>query len=98
MTRLNRPPSEDELYGDPWQTPEEREERTRKRHAYWLSILTDRDWARIAELAEGPPAARLEDLDAPGIAVGVCELGWETRLSGERIGTIRGKAVLVWLK
>jgi len=41
---------------------------------------------------------RLEDLDAKGIAVGACEPGEEMGFSGERIGMIRGKVVLVWMK
>jgi len=49
-------------------------------------------------LASGPPAPRLEDLDAKGIAVGVCDVGEEGRFSGERIGLLRGKVVLVWMK
>jgi len=91
-------PSRDDLYGSPWQTREERERRRRRRHAYWQSIISDRDWRRIAALAVGPPAPRLDDLDAKVIAVGVCAIGEETRFSGERIGVIRGKAVLVWPK
>jgi hypothetical protein len=94
--------SRDDLYGSPWETPEEREHRQRRRHAYWRSILSDRDWARIAAIADQVTpirgVARLEDLDARGIAVGACLVGEETRFSGERIGVIRGKAVLVWMK
>lgn len=92
-------PSRDELYGSPWQTGEEREARRRRRHAYWLSLLTKGDWERIAALASAAlPMPRLDDLEAPGIAVGVCEPGTEFRYSGERIGELRGKAVLVWIK
>jgi hypothetical protein len=76
----------------------------RERHARWKASLSDRDWARILALAkEVTPLyvpARLDDLDAPGIAVGVCPVGHETRTSGERIGTVRAGqvAVLVWEK
>jgi len=90
--------SRDELYGSPWQTPDERERRRRRRHAYWRALLTDRDWSRIAAMASGPPAPRLDDLDASEIAIGVCAVGEEHRLNGERIGEIRGQAVLVWTK
>lgn len=91
-------PSRDDLYGSPWQTGEERDAHRRSRHAYWRSLLTDRDWARIAAIASGPLRPRLEDLDAKGIAVGACEPGEEMGFSGERIGMIRGKVVLVWMK
>jgi hypothetical protein len=95
-------PSRDELFGSPWLSPIDQAQRQRRRHAYWKSLLTDRDWARIASLADRVTpirgVARLEDLDAKGIAVGACLIGEETRFSGERIGTIRGKAVLVWMK
>lgn len=95
---------DDPLYGHPWQTPEQREAKRRHRHAVWLSRLTEADWARICALAEqvtpSSCPARLDDLDAKGIAVGVCppdEVRW---ISGERIGTVRDGeiAVVVWVK
>lgn len=62
-------------------------------------MLTDRDWVRLGELADtikdGKVGASLDDLDAP-LRVGLCELGWESRFSGERIGELRGFAVIVW--
>lgn len=90
----------------PWmsRTPEQREAERRERHKRWLSSLTDRDWARLSALADqvtpGFCPARIEDLDAPGIAVGVCLSGREGYTSGERIGSLRGGAVavLVWVK
>lgn len=86
------------------QTPEERDRQRRLRHARWKASLSDRDWVRITALARqvtpGFTPARLDDLDAPAIAVGVCEVGHEGRSSGERIGTLRDGqvAVLVWAK
>lgn len=83
-------------------TPEQREAERRERHARWRASLTERDWARITALARHVTPTytpqRLDDLDAPGIAVGVCLAGFESRTSGERIGTVRGGqvAVLVW--
>jgi len=99
---VSQRPSRDDLYGSPWQTWEERERRRRRRHAHWRSLLTDRDWTRIAELADQVTdiytPARLDDLDPKSLAVGCCRVGEETRFNGERIGVIRGKAVLVWPK
>lgn len=85
-------------------TPEERQRERRSRHARWKASLSDRDWARISALARQVTPiftpARLDDLDAPGIAVGVCPAGEERRSSGERIGAmLEGSvAVLVWPK
>jgi len=92
------------LYGHPWQGPEAREAKRKARHKLWLDRLTDRDWRRIEAMAEQVTPdfhpARIEDLDAAGIAVGVCPVGEERWVSGERIGTLRGGevAVLVWVK
>lgn len=100
----NSPFYDDPLYGHPWITDREREARRRKRHELWLSQLTDRDWERIKALAEPVDrfhsGGRLDDLDAKGIAVGVCLAGEEKGFSGERIGTVRNGdvAVLVWVK
>jgi hypothetical protein len=81
-----------------------REHERAERHKRWIAELSDRDWTRIRALArqvtpEYVPA-RLDDLDARGLAVGVAWAGAETRTSGERIGSLRdGKvAVLVWEK
>lgn len=74
----------------------------RERHKRWIASLSERDWARIAELAERVTPrswpARLEDLDAPGIAVACWPADQPAGTSGERIGRLRdGKvAVLVW--
>lgn len=92
------------LYGHPWQGKAQREAKGRARHALWLASFSDADWMRIEELATQITAefcpARLDDLDAPGIAVGVCRVGEERWVSGERIGTLRDGtiAVLVWVK
>jgi hypothetical protein len=94
----------DTLYGNPWQSSEEREAKRAERHALWRSRLSEVDWARINALAKqvrpGFTPARLEELDAPGLAVGVCRVGEERLFSGERIGTVRSGevAVLVWRK
>ena len=85
--------------------PEEvREAEIRERHKRWIASLSDRDWDRIRALArEVTPQfspARLDDLDAKGLAVGVCPVGQERWCSGERIGAVRNGevAVLVWEK
>lgn len=98
----NSPFYDDPLYGHPWVGDRRRAELRRKRHDLWLSRLTDSDWRRIEALAdqvtrwESP--ARIEDLDAKGIAVGVCRSGEEGLCSGERIGSLKcgDVAVLVW--
>lgn len=85
-------------------TPEQRKAERKARHAKWRASLSDRDWERIVRLADQVTTldtpARIEDLDAPGIAVGVCLAGFESRTSGARIGTVRNGevAVLVWRK
>ena len=101
---MTGPFRDDPLYGHPWQTPQEHAAKRRARHALWRSRLTDRDWARIQALARevrpGYQPARLDDLDAPGIAVGVCQAGDEHLSAGERIGAVRDEtvAILVWVK
>src|SRR6185437_9138753 len=93
---------DDPLYGHPWQSPAAATAKRRARHKARLDSLTARDWARIRALARqvspGYGPARLDDLDAPGIAVGVCMSGDEWHFSGERVGSLRGGAValLVW--
>jgi hypothetical protein len=93
-----------DFYDHPADTAEQAADKRRRRHAYWLSILTKRDWKRIGELAdqtsEMHSPARLDDLDARGIAVGTCPVGNERYVSGERIGTLRDGSVvvLVWRK
>ena len=95
---------DDPLYGHPWQPPERSEEKRQARHRAWRQALCARDWDRIVEMARQVRPdfhpARLEDLDAPGLAVGVCPAGQERWVSGERIGTVLdgAVAVLVWLK
>lgn len=75
---------------------------TRERHREWISRLTDTDWTRIRALARqvvpGFTPARIEDLEAPGLSVGVCAVGDEHLFSGERVGTVRDGtvAMLVW--
>lgn len=94
----------DPLYGNPWQSSEEREALRKARHELWRSRLSEADWARITALAKqvrpGFTPARLEDLDAPHLAVGVCLVGEERLYSGERIGTVLEGAVaaLIWRK
>lgn len=100
----NSPFYDDPLYGHPWQGAERREELRRKRHRLWLSQLTERDWRRIREAAEKVTpmdgGARFDDLDAKGIAVGLCIADHARYFSGERIGAVRNGqvAVLVWVK
>jgi len=83
---------------------EVQEAERRARHARWLGALTARDWRRIAALADQVTdafsPARLDDLDAKGLAVGVCAAGAERWISGERIGALRAGAVavIVWAK
>lgn len=95
-------PSRDELYGPVGQSAEAREHRRRARHRLWVSSLSQRDWARLARQADlvaaGQPQARIEDLDAPRIAAAVIEPWLVGYLSGERIGALRGLAVVVWPK
>ena len=76
------------------------------RAAEALNGLSPRDRRRIRQLiarcALGELVTRLDDLDAPGIAVGAAPEFWATRYSGE-IGQwvpVLGKqvAVLVWWK
>lgn len=100
----NSPFYDDPLRGHPWMTADERDARRAKRHKLWLSRLSETDWSRIRALADqvttGFSPARLDDLDARGIAIGVCAVGEEKLLSGERVGTVRdgAVAVLVWVK
>lgn len=102
MSQRSKEPDPADLYGSPWQPAAAREALRRARHKLWLSRLTERDWSRIEALADiverGESPARLDGLDAPGIAVGACIVGDEKRFNGERIGTLReGRvAVLVW--
>ena len=95
---------DDPLFGHPWMSRAEAEARRQYRHRLWSARLTARDRARILELArQVSPAfcpARLEDLDARGLAVGVAPAGCKWRCgSGEQIATVlEGTvAVLVWL-
>lgn len=61
-----------------------------------LSMLSERDWARIKAVARQvnpahtPPV--LTDFSAP-LRVRVCMVGQETKFSGERVGTLRGGQV-----
>jgi hypothetical protein len=93
-----------ELFRHMHRPREVQEAERRDRHRRWISALTARDWQRIGYLADqisdAFSPARLDDLDAPGIAVGVCQLGAERWCSGERVGTVRrGEVVvLVWSK
>jgi hypothetical protein len=61
--------------------------------------LGEDDWRRIQALAlQATPLytpAALDDLSQP-IRVGACILGTESRLSGERFASWRGRALLVW--
>lgn len=102
LERPGRPPSG--IFEHPADTSEQTADKRRRRHAYWLSLLTEDDWRRIGELADQTSdqfsPARLDDLDAPGIAAGTVAVGHERYVSGERIGTLRAGtvAVLVWRK
>lgn len=86
--------------GDPWMGSAAREAYRARRHARWRALLTTRDKARIRALADQVTPhycpARLDDLDARGIAVGVGHPGAST--NGERIGSLLDGAVdvLVW--
>ena len=86
---------------DPWASPEDKAARRRERHARWIASISDRDWQRLAELADkavaGQPAARLDDLDAI-IAIGVHPVAASHPPNGERLGTLRGCMLLAWRK
>lgn len=70
----------------------------------YISRITPADWARIRALARQVTdiycPARLEDLEARGIAVGVRLAASIAGSSGLRIGTVRNGEVevLVWEK
>jgi hypothetical protein len=78
-----------------------------ERRKRYIAALSDRDWNRIRALARevtpGYTPARLDDLDAKTIAVGVTQPGGESYVSGERIGEIAVRPdwklpVIVWEK
>lgn len=83
---------------DPWALPHVTAARRKERNARWVASLSDRDWERLARLADtsdGIVPAALADLDAP-IRVGVMPLGQSH--SGERFGTLRGMQLVAWPK
>ncbi len=90
-----------EWHEDPWADPADKLRRRRERHAHWIASITDRDWARLSELADqamaGCISARLDDLDAP-IAIGVYPAAEKHPPRGERFGTLRGCVLVAWRK
>lgn len=78
---------------------EEREARRRERHKRWIASLSDRDWDRLAAMADsvlaGQRFARVADLDAP-IYVGVIDPEEKHPPNGERFGKLRGAVLMGW--
>ena len=82
--------------------PGQMERERRERHRRWIASLSRSDWARIMDHARATSSAhmpaRLENLDAKGIAVSCCPVDHARYFSGEKIGTVLSGtiAVLVW--
>lgn len=90
-----------EWHEDPWAPPEDKARRRRERHARWIASISERDWTRLATLADramaGDGSIRLDDLDA-SIAIGVYPADARHMPNGERFGTLRGCALVAWRK
>ena len=90
-----------EWHEDPWADPADKALRRAERHARWIASISDRDWQRLADLADyavaGNPNVRLDDLDAC-IAIGVHPIGERHGGNGERFGTLRGCVLMAWPK
>lgn len=90
-----------EWHEDPWAPPEDKARRRAARNRRWVASLTERDWVRLAALADtaatGRPTVRLDDLDAP-IVVGVYPIDQSHGPNGARFGTLRGCVLMAWPK
>jgi hypothetical protein len=90
-----------EWHEDPWANPEDKARRRRERHARWIASISDRDWHRLADLADQAlgkiSVERLDDLDAT-IAIGVHAITESHPPNGERFGVLRGCMLLAWPK
>lgn len=90
-----------EWHEDPWADPEDKARRRHERHARWIASISERDWRRLAALADrraaGVSTVRLDDLDA-SIAIGVHPIGASHPPNGERFGVLRGCILLAWRK